>query len=100
MDAPRGYDPEPGDLPLHRWDRDFGVGYFSVGTRFGVGQPYFYVALDEDGGERSWWLEPDQAEALGARLIEFAVECRSLNAEESARQAELLRDQRDVTPPS
>jgi len=43
--------------------------------------------LDENGGERSWWLDPEQAEHLGRRLLEFGIETRVLNEQEDRRRS-------------
>jgi hypothetical protein len=58
-----------------------------LGTGHGVGKPYFYVCSDENGGERSWWLDPEQAEHRGRRLLEFGIETRVLNEQEDRRRS-------------
>jgi hypothetical protein len=83
---PSPYEPEADDIVAHCSDGRQGVGltrdaYFSLGTNYGAGKPHYYVCLDENGGERSWWLDPDQAEALGRKLVEYGANCRHLNAE-------------------
>ena len=85
MKAAEPYEPDDDDVLVHRFTGARYVdAYFSVGTNYGHGQPQFYVALDEDGGERYWWLDPAQANELGRRLVEFAADCRRRNYERSA----------------
>lgn len=72
----RGYGKPPeGGLEVPR--------YFYVGTNYGVGEPHYYVFLDESGAgaSRGWWFEPEQAEALGKQLVELAQHCQQLNEE-------------------
>jgi hypothetical protein len=85
------YLPEDSDVVAHPHDAHprlaaQGSTYFSLGTGYGVGKPHYYVCLDENGGERSWWLDPDQAELLGRRLLEYGIECRVLNEQEERRR--------------
>ena len=55
--------------------------YFYPYLNHGVGQPHFYVCLDESGdnGTRGWWFEPEQAEALGKQIVELAQRCKRQN---------------------
>lgn len=81
---PGAYEPEAGDIVAHCHDGRLGVGpnrdtYFSLGTPYGVGRPHYYVTMDENGGERSWWLGPDQADALGRKLVAYAEDGRRQN---------------------
>jgi hypothetical protein len=69
------YQPEDGDRLAHRHDGRDGDSYFTVGSGHGVGEPHFYVWLEEDGGERAWWLDPDDAVALGERLVAEGRAC-------------------------
>jgi hypothetical protein len=78
------YEPDEDDVLVHRFDERHDDAYFALGTGFGVGKPNFYVTLAENGGERSWWLDPEQAEALGRRIIELATRCRQANDEREA----------------
>jgi hypothetical protein len=41
------------------------------------------VCLDENGGERSWWLAAVHAEALGERLLAAGTERREFNEQEA-----------------
>jgi hypothetical protein len=45
------------------------------------------VCFDKNGGERSWWLAPVHAEALGERLLAAGTECREFNDHEARRIA-------------
>jgi hypothetical protein len=81
------YQPDDDDILVHHFDDRHDDAYFSVGSGFGAGRPHFYVRLDENGGERCWWIDPEQAEALGRRLSDYGAECHRLMAEEELRQA-------------
>ena len=81
------YQPDDDDILVHCFDGRPGDAYFSVGSGFGVGKPQFYVMLSENGGERCWWIDPDQAELLGSRLSHYGAECRRQIAEEELRLA-------------
>ena len=84
----RRYEPEDDDILVHRFNDNYGIVYFSLRTGYGVGNPNFFVCLDENGGERSWWLDPEQAEILGKKLVGYAAECQERNAQEQRRIAE------------
>jgi hypothetical protein len=70
------YAPDEDDIPVNRHVPIQEAAYFSVRTGYGKGKPHFFVSLDENGGEQSWWMAPDQAELLGAELLRAAVSCR------------------------
>jgi hypothetical protein len=78
MGDEREYEPEDDDFLAHRHDGRPGDSYFTVGTGYGTGEPHFFVWLEEDGGERAWWLDPEQAVALGRRLLKEGLECRGI----------------------
>lgn len=49
--------PDEDDIPVHRYDvGDHSEAWFSLGTGHGTGEPWWYICLDENGGERSWWF--------------------------------------------
>jgi hypothetical protein len=84
------YQPEDDDILVHRFGgQDV---YFSVSNSYGHGRPHYYVCLDENGGEASWWLDPDQAERLGEALTDLGARCRELNLAEDQRLADLAKD--------
>ena len=85
-DAPDGVEP----VALGRsWDSGQEVP-FKVWTNYGHGVPHFYVCLDAgEHDESGWWFDPDQAEALGVRLQEFAKLTRQQNVEEEERLQQL-----------
>ena len=85
------YQPADDEVLAHRFDGDYADVFFSVWTNHGNARPHYYVCLDENGGSRSWWLDPQQAELLRRRLLDYGAECRELNANEEVRQA-LWRD--------
>jgi hypothetical protein len=70
-----GYKPDDDEVHLHPHDGRAGESWFAVGTGYGVGEPHFYVWLEENGGERGWWLDPDQAIRFGERLLKEGREC-------------------------
>lgn len=86
------YQPEEHDILAHTFDARHPDAYFSVGTNYGVGQPHYYVCLDENGGERSWWLDPGEAERLGRKLLQLGEECGLLNSEEERRRVRAIED--------
>lgn len=90
-----GYQADDDEILVHRYDGDHDDAWFHVGTGHGVGTPHFFVCLDENGGERSWWLDLDQAETLGRRLITLADECRVLNDEQASRLAAWRKEHLD-----
>jgi hypothetical protein len=88
VDRATPYEPDGDEILVHRYDdADQCDAYFFVGTNYGHGQPHYFVTLDENGGERSWWLDPESATSLGERLIRLAADCRRLD------QKHELRDQ-------
>ena len=89
------YEPEADDILVHRWGPAHDDAYFSLGTGFGKGKPHYFVNLDENGGERSWWLDPEQAIALGRRLVFLGEECQRGNEEQEERSARWRRDHPD-----
>jgi hypothetical protein len=81
MDQAMPYLPEDGDIVAHTFDAKRPTVHFTVDKAYGVGKPRYHVHLEEEGGERSWWLDPDPAETLGRRLVEYGADCRRRNAE-------------------
>jgi len=91
MGSSPSYEPEADEILVHRYDRaDQRDAYFFVGKNYGHGEPHYFVTLDENGGERSWWLDPESAAALGTRLLAFASDCQQLE-EELAQRVEAAR---------
>ena len=66
-------------MPVHRQGPSHDDAIFTVGSGYGVGRPQYYVTLDENDGERSWWLDPESAVALGQRLLMLGQKCKRLN---------------------
>lgn len=79
------YQPEESEILAHTYDGRRRDAYFAVAINHGVGKPHYFVCLDESGGERSWWLDPEQAEELGRMLVKCGVDCQRLNAEIDSR---------------
>jgi hypothetical protein len=81
------YEPDEDDILVHGYDgRD---SYVSVGFNYGRGRPHYFVYLDVNGGEQSWWLDPEHAEQLGDELSRLGARCRQLNIEAGQQGAEL-----------
>ena len=72
---PRGSNAD--EFVIHRFDGDDSL--LATGRGYGKGQPRFYVWLDVDNGGHLWWLDADEADRLGKRLIEDAAACRDRN---------------------
>lgn len=96
MDSRSSYEPDEADIVVHRLEGQHDHAYFSLGAGFGTGRPNFYVTLDENGGERSWWLDPEQAELLGRKLIDLATRCAQDNLERDRQVVEWRDRQRET----
>lgn len=92
MAEPDAYEPDEDDIAVHRDDGRHV--YFNAYVNYGVGEPHFYVCLDEMGGGRreGWWMEADQAELLGRRLLQLAEEARKRTSQDEERRAQLERE--------
>jgi len=56
---------------------------FKVSSNYGRGSPHFYVILSVgERDEHNWWFDPDQAEDLGIRLQQEAVQSRRGNEQQ------------------
>jgi hypothetical protein len=71
---------------------------FKVWTNFGVGEPHYYVCLSVGtNDERTWWFDPDQAEALGRKLQEFGALTRQQNNDEEERRRQIASERENPT---